>query len=101
MRGWVHKLTVLASVLAAGVLQGCGGTVLLALNGPEQAALQKAKLEKKPVFVGFIETTKPDDKGGRRRPRTALQYVRQALQTCRSSRCRLRRRRACLGAVRG
>ena len=63
MRGWVRKLSVLASVLAAGVLQGCGGTAHLALNGPEQAALRQAKLEKKPVFVGFIETTKPDDKG--------------------------------------
>ena len=63
MRGWVRKLSVLASVLAAGVLQGCGGTAHLALNGPEQAALRQAKLEKRPVFVGFIETTKPDDKG--------------------------------------
>ena len=63
MRGWVHKLAVLAFVLAAGVLQGAGGTAHRAPNGPEQAALEKAKREKKPVFVGFIETTKPDDKG--------------------------------------
>ena len=63
MWGWVRNVAVLATVLVASVLQGCGGTAHLALNGPEHAALHKAKREKKPVFVGFIETTKPDDKG--------------------------------------
>ena len=59
----VHKLAVLACVAIAIVVQGCGGTTHLALNGPERAALEKASLEKKPVFVGFIETTAPDSKG--------------------------------------
>ena len=63
MYAWVHKSLLFVALVASIALQGCGGSTYLALNGPERAALEQAKRDKKPVFVGFIETTKPDQKG--------------------------------------
>ncbi len=63
MSGCVHKITALACSGLTSVIQGCGGATYLALNGPERAALEKASLDKKPVFVGFIETTAADSNG--------------------------------------
>lgn len=62
--GFEFKRGLAGGVLASAiVLQGCGGAAYLEPARITTGAIAKAEREKKPVLVGFLETTTPDAKG--------------------------------------